>query len=817
MYSSVEKQKIRDFLSDLSHKGIDTYTHEFSIDNQNYSTFFDCETQSYIVKKFVGNKHTSIVFYIRELVKEEKNVCCSAFKNALVNEPFTNYSFTEIIEIVKKQHHQQTAHLRTLQGENASDYKKKNFIAVAFSGIFAPTRAKKNLQAHSGFICLDLDKLPADKFDLIKKQIQSDEHTYLCFVSPSGNGLKVVFKIDMSKDLKNEQQTHEKYFAQIESYFLDRYHIQIDKACKNVDRLCFLPHDKDVFTNFSAITFPLIIEKKEEKPIESSQEFNHGSAFEWCLEQIQKSEKFEKSNRNNFVNKLAWSCNQKGIDKEICLYKCLDKFVESDFTEKEIKAIIDSVYRHTERFNERPFQEKKYIPKQNGKNAYSSFLTDNELEEEIRKRQSVKKPAPLDFFPSEIFPYLNELQTYLKCEGSYVLLSVIAATASAIGSQYRVRAGSLEQNLNIWACNVGISSGSKSLSLTQAYRPLFSLSKEFSNTFMSERSSYDSLPKEEKISALEPKRQVIFSENETFESLIITLAYNRKGLTKFEDELTSWLEAMGMYKNNNGVEKDFWIKSFTPAKDYDYQRASGKFVFIPKERFWLSVAGGTQPKLVHKFFHKNLLEQGFPNRILFALPEKVRLVFPDLEYTMQSRVYEPYENTILRLYRELEASCFPYVAEIDKAGIRLIDQWDKKTMQEFDSIDYDKESFWKEVFAGIAGKQRQYILKLSLIFKLMHNSATKKDLHEVKHIETDYVAMAIRAVEYFMESYLTVVKLFQEQEVIPRHVVEFASVYKTCNHNISKTAEHLDVTRKTVYDWLNKYRLAYPKLFEAKA
>jgi Protein of unknown function (DUF3987) len=296
-----------------------------------------------------------------------------------------------------------------------------------------------------------------------------------------------------------------------------------------------------------------------------------------------------------------------------------------------------------------------------------------------------------------------------------------------------------------------------------------------------------------------------------------TLQYNRKGLTKFEDELTSWLEAMGMYKNNNGVEKDFWVKSFTPAKAYDYQRASGKFIFIPKERFWLSVAGGTQPKLVHKFFHKNLLEQGFPNRMLFALPENVRLVFPDLEYKMSEQVYTPYENTLLRLYKDLAPNRSPYIAEIDKAGIKLINTWDRNTLQEFDTIDYDKESFWKEVFAGISGKQRQYILKLSLLFKLLHHAAVGKNLHEVRHIESDFVAMAIRAVEYFMDSYLTVVKLFQEQDVIPRNVVEFATVYKTCKHNVSQTAEELKVTRKTVYDWLDKYRMKYPKLFESKA
>ncbi len=282
----------------------------------------------------------------------------SKYKNALDNKGVGEILLDVLFKDIKsKKYKPQTAKLRTLQGEAASEYKKANFEAVTFSGTFAPTRQKKNLQAHSGLLCLDFDKLPSEDFAQIVKNLQEDKHTFFAFISPSGNGIKVGVRL---QDCTHEE-IHLQYFQVIETYYKEKFGLQIDKACKNVDRLCFLPYDPDLFVNESATPFrlstPLPLPQGSKTPQKMLVNANTDNFFAWCLEQHQKSNEFVKGNRNQFVNKLAWYCNEKGLDKAICLEECLHHFVEPDFTAEEITRIVENVYiNHTDKHNSLPYE-----------------------------------------------------------------------------------------------------------------------------------------------------------------------------------------------------------------------------------------------------------------------------------------------------------------------------------------------------------------------------------------------------------------------------------------------------------------------------
>ena len=117
--------------------------------------------------------------------------------------------------------------------------KTKLLDNVTFSGLFE-RRRREDLKEYSGFICIDIDKIDNPeklKQDLIKSELP----VVLSFISPSGNGLKVVLKScsDINKHLS--------YFNYYEEYFKTKYDIQIDKACKDISRTCFLSHDREVY------------------------------------------------------------------------------------------------------------------------------------------------------------------------------------------------------------------------------------------------------------------------------------------------------------------------------------------------------------------------------------------------------------------------------------------------------------------------------------------------------------------------------------------------------------------------------------------
>ena len=74
---------------------------------------------------------------------------------------------------------------------------KKELPAVCFSGTFSK-RADSSINEHSGFICLDFDGYKKIKELLSEKETLSKSiYVYSVFISPSGNGLKViVFPVD---------------------------------------------------------------------------------------------------------------------------------------------------------------------------------------------------------------------------------------------------------------------------------------------------------------------------------------------------------------------------------------------------------------------------------------------------------------------------------------------------------------------------------------------------------------------------------------------------------------------------------------------
>lgn len=129
-------------------------------------------------------------------------------------------------------------------GKKEADGPKKRLPAVLWSGIFL-RRASDALKKHSGLICVDLDHLD-DKLEATRDLICADPHTLAAFVSPTGTGLKVLFRCDADRD-------HATSFRAAERYVFEHFGLEIDKACKDVSRLCFVSWDPDAFIARDAV------------------------------------------------------------------------------------------------------------------------------------------------------------------------------------------------------------------------------------------------------------------------------------------------------------------------------------------------------------------------------------------------------------------------------------------------------------------------------------------------------------------------------------------------------------------------------------
>jgi BT4734-like, N-terminal domain len=123
----------------------------------------------------------------------------------------------------------------------AVDFLKKKLPAILPSGNFS-TRANDALIQHSGLICADLDSLGENLQD-VRDNLLKSSCLWALFLSPTGDGLKAIFRVS-ADPLK-----HLASFGAVERHVLEVTGTQIDQACKDPARLCFVSCDSDLCFN----------------------------------------------------------------------------------------------------------------------------------------------------------------------------------------------------------------------------------------------------------------------------------------------------------------------------------------------------------------------------------------------------------------------------------------------------------------------------------------------------------------------------------------------------------------------------------------
>lgn len=248
-----------------------------------------------------------------------------------------------------------------LYGGEKYDTLKKRLPAVTWSGTFTK-RKSDSLEQYSGLICIDIDKLPSNSLALLKDRLKADKYTFIVFTSPSGNGLKVVVKVE------GGAADHSRNFLALEKYYQHVYHITIDQSGKDCSRLCFLSADPDCFVNYNSDVFtdsghtidkpvaalpPPPLSKAEAKTFQSAD-----NDLNWIKDFTDKKLNYS-TGRNNYVYLFACNCNRKGIDINDCLNYVLqfadDLYKdEGDAVFKTIKSAYDHHTYEAGKYAKRP-------------------------------------------------------------------------------------------------------------------------------------------------------------------------------------------------------------------------------------------------------------------------------------------------------------------------------------------------------------------------------------------------------------------------------------------------------------------------------
>lgn len=319
--------------------------------------------------------------------------------------------------ITSNEYEQQTQeHRAILDKKKSSIYKSQNFDYVTFNGIFEE-RADAKLVKLSGFFSIDIDNI-GNNLNKIKNRILNDKELLanLVFTSPSGNGLKIIVRIDISiVNLNAKGKILDNIWQAVNSHIGKKYNDlikpnekgeYIDSSCKDLSRACFLCQDKEAYININeekGLGFDFI---EENFPIGKHDSKKTLSTFgdfdiENRLKKLHKTHLFTNDNHYAQVLSFIGASKSVGINK-----KDLEKYIKENVHISEssscrdsdkIKNTINDIYtRYPNITNE------DVIELNQGKIAHKFIV--------FKYNQIFKKYLPSDL-------YLNEIKHILTSGG----------------------------------------------------------------------------------------------------------------------------------------------------------------------------------------------------------------------------------------------------------------------------------------------------------------------------------------------------------------------------------------------------------------
>lgn len=246
--------------------------------------------------------------------------------------------------------------IRTTSGKTERNELKKNLPAICFSGKFNK-RNDNSLLEHSGLICLDFDGYTKQK-ELLqdKENLSKNKHVFSVFISPSGDGLKVLVKIPA------DAENHVNYFNSLEKYFNSE---RFDKTSKNISRVCYESYDPLIHINENSSVWDKIeeteymeVSKYRDKPTIPITDENKIVEIltKWWLKKYPMDE--GQRNQNAYI--FAMALNDFGVNKSLATY-ILTQYASSTFPISEINTTIESAYRNTQNFNTKYYEDEERV------------------------------------------------------------------------------------------------------------------------------------------------------------------------------------------------------------------------------------------------------------------------------------------------------------------------------------------------------------------------------------------------------------------------------------------------------------------------
>ena len=187
------------------------------------------------------------------------------FRNIWETGQGSSLGIDDVIQIVTSQAMKgMTDYVRELPGQYCE--RKKQLPNITVNGVFSQ-RNDYSLMYYSGVVCIDFDHIPAVELLRMKDCLRKWQYTLFLFTSPSGEGLKLFIR----HDLTDPSQHQNLYLQMIRTFKVDWGCQYVDDRTKDLSRATFLSYDPDCFYNPGATAWHFVYDPGITTPVHNSQ------------------------------------------------------------------------------------------------------------------------------------------------------------------------------------------------------------------------------------------------------------------------------------------------------------------------------------------------------------------------------------------------------------------------------------------------------------------------------------------------------------------------------------------------------------------
>lgn len=227
--------------------------------------------------------------------------------------------------------------IRKLEDKKERDKIKKKLPSICWSGKFTK-RANDSIISHSGLVCIDFDHVK--NLNEFKERICKDEYVFIAFISPSGDGLKVIIKIPA------KISTHADSCRALTKYF---QHETLDEF-RDIARVCYISCDNDIYLNPKSKVFtdlePEITTTQTQVFYPKERISDTNEIYDRIVKWLDSRDTYTDGNKHNYLVKLSAACTRFGLSETECAIRLYSNYsnAASKVSQDDINKIVSRIY-----------------------------------------------------------------------------------------------------------------------------------------------------------------------------------------------------------------------------------------------------------------------------------------------------------------------------------------------------------------------------------------------------------------------------------------------------------------------------------------